>query len=142
MPKPSLEPKAKRLHSFKSIPIHSRKFISISKGNMLEHYKFKEELGSGSMGTIILAEHRKTGLIRAIKTVYKASITSEEADRMFYEFNIIKNLDHPNILKLYEVIEDRTCYHIVTEFYNGGELFHKIVKAEEFSELRASEIAY
>ena len=97
-----------RLHTFKSIPIHSRKFIHISVGNLLDHYKFIEELGQGSTGTIILAEHRKTGLLRAVKTIYKASMTAEETDKMFYEFNIIKNLDHPNILKLYEVIEDRT----------------------------------
>ena len=69
-------------------------------------------------------------------------MTAEEADRMFYEFNIIKNLDHPNILKLYEVIEDRTSYHIVTEYYTGGELFTKIVQTREFNEYRASEIAY
>lgn len=45
---------------------------------------------------------------------------------MFLEFDTISKLDHPNIIKLYEVIEDRNKYHIVTELYPGGELFARI----------------
>ena len=51
-------------------------------------------------------------------------------------------LDHPNILKLYEVIEDKTLYHLVTELYTGGELFDRIVNKPSFSEKDAANDMY
>jgi calcium-dependent protein kinase len=62
---------------------------------------------------------------------------------MFYEFDTIKQLDHPNVLKLYEVIEDRNRFHVITEMYTGGELFERIVKSDgNFSELDAAKYTY
>jgi calcium-dependent protein kinase len=124
----------------RSIPIHSKKFIQITQGSIFENYKVVKEIGGGSAGIIIEAIHKQTGVRRAIKSVAKASMTSQEADRMFYEFDIIKQLDHPNIIKLYDIIEDRNTYHLVTELYTGGELFHKIVSDSNFCEKRAAEI--
>lgn len=69
-----------------------------------------------------------------MKSVYKSSYTEEDATRMFYEFDTIKQLDHPNILKLYEVIDDRHKYHLVTELYTGGELFERICNEDGFTE--------
>ena len=46
---------------------------------------------------------------------------------MFFEFETWKSLDHPNIIKFYEIIEDKSKFHIVTEHYSGGELFKRIV---------------
>ncbi len=44
------------------------------------------------------------------------------------EVDILKNMDHPNILKLYEVFEDRKLFHLVTELCLGGELFDYITE--------------
>jgi calcium-dependent protein kinase len=41
---------------------------------------------------------------------------------------LLKDMDHPNILKLYEVFEDNARYYVVTEFCQGGELFDEIIK--------------
>lgn len=57
---------------------------------------------------------------------------------MFLEFEIVRNLDHPNILKLYEVIVDTNKYHLVTELYTGGELFERICNSNSFSEKDAA----
>jgi calcium-dependent protein kinase len=48
--------------------------------------------------------------------------------------NILKNLDHPNIVKLYELYQDQTNYYLVTEYLCGGELFDRIKKLNNFSE--------
>lgn len=57
-----------------------------------------------------------------------------------YEMSILKNLDHPNILKLFEVFEDQQKYQLVTEYCFGGELFDEILKIGCFSEKNAATI--
>ena len=66
----------------------------------------------------------------------------EDAKLMFNEFETIKQLDHPNILKLYGVIEDSKKYHLVTDLYNGGELFERICNATSFCEKDAAKYMY
>jgi calcium-dependent protein kinase len=54
--------------------------------------------------------------------------------------NILRKLDHPNILKLYEIFEDSKTYYLVTEYCKGGELFDEIIKKKTFSEADAANI--
>ena len=49
-------------------------------------------------------------------------------------------MDHPNILKLYEVYQDDARFYVVTELCEGGELFDEIIKRNHFSEKDAAEI--
>lgn len=54
-----------------------------------------------------------------MKSIKKKSILKEEEERMFAEMNILKDLDHPNILKLYELYQDENNYYLITEsFFN------------------------
>ena len=53
---------------------------------------------------------------------------------------ILRRLDHPNILKLYEVFEDDRKYYLITEYCKGGELFDEITKQVSFSEAKAAGI--
>ena len=65
----------------------------------------------------------------------------EDEKRMFFnEINILKDLDHPNILKMYEFFEDEKRYYIVTDISRGGELFDRIIENEFFSEQTAAKI--
>ena len=52
----------------------------------------------------------------------------KEKIRLKYEIDILKNLDHPNIVRLYEVFEDSHYIYLVTELCTGGELFDEILK--------------
>ena len=56
------------------------------------------------------------------------------------EINILKELDHPNIVRFYETYIDYKYIHIVMQLWTGGELFDRIVKLEKFSEKDASEL--
>ena len=44
------------------------------------------------------------------------------------EIELLKHLDHPNIIKFIDAFEDNKRYYIVTELCHGGELFHTIEK--------------
>ena len=51
----------------------------------------------------------------------------DEKKMLFNEINVLKGLDHPNIVKMYEFFEDEKRYYIVTEICKGGELFDEII---------------
>lgn len=57
---------------------------------------------------------------------------------LFNEIQVLKRIDHPNVVKLYEVFEDEKRYYLVTEICKGGELFDFIVSKGNFSEQDAA----
>jgi len=58
----------------------------------------------------------------------------KEKTRLKYEIDILRNLDHPHIVRLFEVFEDRKFIFLVTELCVGGELFDEIINRGSFSE--------
>lgn len=52
----------------------------------------------------------------------------------------MSNIDHPNIVKLFEVYEDKTKLYVVLELMTGGELFDRIVEKEVYNEKEAAEV--
>jgi calcium-dependent protein kinase len=77
---------------------------------------------------------------RAVKTLKKRGVDRNCGDRLkfFGEVEILKTMDHPNILKLYEVFEDDKTFNLVTELCTGGELFDYIIEKKNFSEATAA----
>ena len=52
-----------------------------------------------------------------MKSIKKSAIIKEDEERLFSEMNILKSLDHPNIVKLYELFQDEERYFLITEFF-------------------------
>lgn len=61
-------------------------------------------------------------------------------ERFKQEILILQQLDHPNVLKLYEYFEDSRNVYLVTELCTGGELFDRIIAEEFFSEKESARI--
>ncbi len=70
----------------------------------------------------------------------KARMNTKEIVRLKYEIDLLKNLDHPNIVKLFEVFEDQNNIYLVTELCSGGELFDVIVEKKQLGESDASRV--
>lgn len=68
------------------------------------------------------------------------SLAQYDKEKLLNEIDILKQMDHPNILKLYEFFQDQKRYFLVTELCNGGELFDKIAEEQYFSETDAAKI--
>ena len=104
-----------------------------------KYYEFQSiQLGKGSYGLVQLAKLRKTGLMRAIKIIKKSKVKNIE--RFKLEIKIMFQLDHPNILKLYDYFEDEKHVYLVLELCTGGELFDRIVKNKYYDEKNAFKI--
>lgn len=73
-----------------------------------------QELGKGTYGTVFLATVKGTGITRAVKTIPKEKVTNVE--RFKSEVDIMKTLDHPNILRLYDSFEDDSNIYLVLEY--------------------------
>jgi len=79
-----------------------------------------------------------TGEKRAVKRLDKEKMSASSRIRLNYEIDILKNLDHPNILRLYEVFETKKYIYLVTEYCQGGELFDEIISRGKFNERDAA----
>lgn len=55
-----------------------------------------------------------------MKQIRKDKIIKEDEEQMFAEVNILKRLDHPNIVKLYELYQDNKNYYLVTEYHKSN----------------------
>jgi len=78
--------------------------------------------------------HRESSAQRAVKVLRKSHMDEDERRMLFNEINILKEIDHPNIVKMYEFFEDEKRYYLVTEICKGGELFDEILQRGKFSE--------
>lgn len=71
--------------------------------------------------------HRESNAQRAVKVLRKSNMDEDEKRMLFNEINILKEIDHPNIIKMYEFFEDDKRYYLVTEICKGGELFDEVL---------------
>lgn len=115
-------------------------FITKNHGKFRENYQIGNVLGQGAFGEVRKCINRITKAIRAVKLIRKDAMTPEEEQAFQDEIAILSKLDHPNILKLYEVYTDEKRYYIVTELCKGGELFDEILKKGIFTEKEAAKI--
>lgn len=110
-------------------------------GRVEEKYYFtKPELGRGNFGVVYKAVHKITRVVRAIKRIRKNPQPLKSFDSVLKDVDVLKKLDHPNIIKVYECYQDDTSYYIVTDLCSGGELFQKILQEKHFTERRAADL--
>ena len=92
------------------------------------HYKLDPNiLGEGAFGRVQKCSRKGTNEERAVKIIDKSVMSESEKTRLLYEIDILKNLNHPNIVRLYEVFEDKVSIFLVTELCEGKELFDEII---------------
>ncbi|KAL1958388.1 hypothetical protein VTO42DRAFT_4489 [Malbranchea cinnamomea] len=101
----------------------------------LERWVLLEKMGDGAFSNVYRARDTtgKEGEV-AIKVVRKFEMNSKQRANILKEVQIMRQLDHPNIVKLIEFSESQQFYYIVLELCPGGELFHQIVRLTYFSE--------
>ena len=130
-----------RIHSVKEIVVQPGIFVFKNDCMFQEVYKIGGVLGSGTYGEVRLCHHRDTCETRAVKIFKKQLYQSEiKREKLLSEISILKSLDHPNIIRIYEYFEDSRRLYIVMEYCSGGELFEEIVKRKFFNEIHAAQI--
>ena len=105
----------------------SQRFISKEIGSINEHYKILKAIGTTSTGTFLYAQDIQSGTSRAIREISKSLL--QDSPNMLDEVSILSELDHPNIVKVFQTIETNINYYIVFELLDGGTLKSKITRS-------------
>ncbi|KAI9726116.1 MAG: hypothetical protein M1834_009413 [Cirrosporium novae-zelandiae] len=101
----------------------------------LDRWILLEKMGDGAFSNVYRAKDSTGDMGEvAIKVVRKFEMNSNQRANILKEVQIMRQLDHPNIVKLIDFSESRQYYYIVLELCPGGELFHQIVRLTYFSE--------
>lgn len=119
------EEEQRRSGLLKRLSINSESFVMCRVGNFDEHYNIGCKLGEGTFGTVYKVIHKTLHLERALKMIKKKGSSHFSA---FEEIEVLKKLDHANILKIYEFYEAPESYYIITEIFEGKELFDLILE--------------
>ena len=92
----------------------------------MQKYEIVRELGTGSYGKVLLARNRRTKEQVAIKEIQVANLTPEARDKAMQEVELLRSLDHPNIVRLRDSFHEKGVLHIVMEYVDGGDLAEMI----------------
>ncbi|CAK4722074.1 unnamed protein product [Aphanomyces euteiches] len=105
-----------------------------SKVSIEEFYSLGRELGKGRFSHVREAAHLVTGELFAVKIIDKTQLGATEKELLRTEIAILKLVNHPHIIRLQDVFENKHHIYIVTELLTGGELFNKIVGRSRYTE--------
>jgi len=105
-----------------------------------EFYKVGEEIGRGAFSVVKRGVNKQSQEEVAIKFIEKKFVDKQDLVLLAREIDIMKKVDHANVLKLKEVFETDETIALVMELVTGGELFYKIVEKGNYSEKDAANI--
>ena len=108
---------------------NKEKFVGKVAGKFEDKYEIIKEIGSGGFSSCFQVKNKITGLLFACKELAKKKLSDYEG--LMREVNLMIKLDHPNIIKLYEVYENEKSIYLIMELCTGGELFDRIVENTE-----------
>lgn len=98
----------------------------VALGRRVGAYKFIKDIGRGNFSKVKLATHQLTRDNVAVKIVDRARLDARAQRMLSSEVLTLESMHHPNVLRLFEVIEMWNRVYLVTEFVAGGELYNKI----------------
>ncbi|KAK0098691.1 hypothetical protein PV326_005102 [Microctonus aethiopoides] len=100
-------------------------------------YEIEGTIGKGNFAVVKLARHRITKTEVAIKIIDKTQLDSTNLEKVYREVEIMKQLEHPHIVKLYQVMQTKNMIYMVCEYANKGEIFDYIARYGRMEESRA-----
>ncbi|XP_029678187.1 calcium/calmodulin-dependent protein kinase type II alpha chain isoform X1 [Formica exsecta] len=103
-----------------------------------DNYDLKEELGKGAFSVVRRCVQKSTGHEFAAKIINTKKLSNRDFQKLEREARICRKLQHPNIVRLHDSIQEENFHYLVFDLVTGGELFEDIVAREFYSEADAS----
>jgi len=107
---------------------HANKLLAGKyKGFFLDKYKLLGHLGTGGMSSVYLAESKNTRKKRAIKVLPKKKVSDKSyLDRFYREGKAAASLNHPNIVRVYDINNAGDTHYMVMEYVQGADLYETV----------------
>eukprot|EP01132_Coremiostelium_polycephalum_P007597 gene7597-9341_t len=109
-------------------------------GDFERTYDLGKELGKGAFSIVYLGTHKATKENYAIKIINKEALGKDYEKNLKMEMDILKKVNHPNIIALKELFDTPNRLYLVMELVTGGELFDKIVEKGSYTEAEAAQL--
>jgi serine/threonine protein kinase len=119
---------------------NSREIPAASK-TFMDTYTLGKKLGEGAFSTVKEAKNNSDNQVYAVKIIKKNSLSSEDTKGLRQEIGILREIDHPHIIKLFDIYDEAAKIYLVTEIMAGGELFDRIVQKEHYNEAEARQVS-
>ena len=116
------------------IPITSRHVIVQKRGDPFQDYEVLEKLGEGTFGKVFKVKNKNNNCIRAMKQIDKRFLNNIDDSEVGKEIEILKKLNHPYIMKLYEYYVNDDNLFLISELCDEGDLQKKMKKIGKFPE--------
>ena len=130
------EKEDKKIEDIDNIKVDSNVLFMQRHQSPWKFYEELEELGSGFYGVVKKVRLIKNPeIIRAMKIIPEENILQGEGASLIDEIEILKNLQHPNIMKVYESFVDNHNYYIVSELCDQGHLLSKLEKLGKMDQI-------
>ncbi|TRY76929.1 hypothetical protein TCAL_10621 [Tigriopus californicus] len=104
--------------------------ITTPKRQIAGLYDLEETLGEGHYAVVKLASHVFTGEKVAVKVIDKTKLDAATKIQMLQEVQLMKLVQHPHVVRLYEVIDTQTKLYLILEYADGGDMYDYIMKHE------------
>ena len=112
--------------------ISKSNFISEHIKPIEDEYRIIKELGHGAFGQVLRIQNIENGNVYACKKMNKREIKDKE--RFKTEIELLRATDHPNIIKLYDIYENRIFIYLIMEECLGGEFFDRLaIRAKRYN---------
>ena len=102
-----------------------------------ERYVLDKELGHSNFSVVRRGLDRMTGKKIAVKCIAQSLLTLEDQTALKVEASILKEVEHHNICKFYDLVEESDMFYLLTEYIEGSSLLERIVKKEFYPEAEA-----
>lgn len=127
-----------QIKNIEELKINTNQCVLKRQGDPKKYYEWDEiedEIGRGAYGVVYRVKSILLQQERAMKQICKSDLNNSKSLEFVNEIRILQNLDHPNIIKIYELIEDENFFYIVTEFIPHGNFLQKILNFEHKNEI-------
>ena len=99
-----------------------------------EVYNLGQPIGSGQYAQVKKAVKIEDSKEFAIKIIDKSKMTPEDVQALCQEIEILDQIDHPNVVKLLELFDEKNKFYMVFELMQGGELYSRFMSKTQFTE--------
>ncbi|XP_058453645.1 uncharacterized protein LOC131431782 [Malaya genurostris] len=115
----------------RAIALSAASRAGVYDGKIAGLYDLEETLGSGHFAVVKLARHVFTGEKVAVKVIEKTKLDDISRAHLFQEVRCMKLVQHPNVVRLYEVIDTQTKLYLILELGDGGDLYDYIMRHDK-----------